>query len=447
MTAARHVHTATLLPSGKVLVAAGYGFGVFLTSSELYDPASGTWSGSGVMSTARYDHTATLLPSGQVLVAGGDSNSGRLSSSELYDPASGTWTGTASLATARYVHTATLLPSGQVLVSGGENSGPVISPELFDPVGAPAAWKPSITGIAGNSSFPVSLVYGTSISVDGIQFKGVSEASGGNGSQNSSSNYPIVRLVGLSSGGISSQDSTVSRYFGGSASGWATGTSLTFTLPPAANNPDAYYLLYVITNGIPSDGKIVRLTAPSLNQPPVVSVGPAATVVSNQTYNGAVTINDPSSTSWNVTVSFGDGTSSLVVNGVTTSPLNFTHKFASGLGSPYTITATVTDNQGAPGSNTVQITVVTPLAAVASTKAKVQALVPLKLSSNNAKLLVQVLDLATLRLNQGQPAAAVTLLRSFVSYVLRFRTAGLLLNPDAQGLIDDANAVISGLTP
>ena len=111
-------HTATLLPNGKVLVAGGYNGGA-LTSAELYDPASGTWTATGSLNTARYDHTATLLPNGKVLVAGGISNGSDLTSAELYDPASGTWTATGSLNTARYEHTATLLPNGKVLVAGG----------------------------------------------------------------------------------------------------------------------------------------------------------------------------------------------------------------------------------------------------------------------------------------------------------------------------------------
>src|SRR5262249_4770129 len=65
-------HTATLLPSGKVLVAAGVNMWMGpLDTSELYDPATGTWAPPGQMAVRRLDHTATLLPSGKVLVAGG----------------------------------------------------------------------------------------------------------------------------------------------------------------------------------------------------------------------------------------------------------------------------------------------------------------------------------------------------------------------------------------
>src|SRR6266498_5680586 len=131
---ARAAHTATLLPSGKVLVAGGYNDSGSLSSAELYDPATGNWTNTGSLGTTRELHTATLLPSGKVLVAGGYASSGFLSSAELYDPATGNWSSTGSLGAARGYHTATLLPSGKVLVAGGYNdSGPLSSAELYDP--------------------------------------------------------------------------------------------------------------------------------------------------------------------------------------------------------------------------------------------------------------------------------------------------------------------------
>ena len=140
--AARQRHTATLLPSGKVLVAGGDTVSSVLDSAELYDPAAGTWNATDSLITARRSHTATLLPSGKVLVAGGlDSSSNPLSSAELYDPATGMWSSTGSMSTARFQHTATLLPSGKVLVAGGTNGSSLNSAELYDP--AAGTWAPT----------------------------------------------------------------------------------------------------------------------------------------------------------------------------------------------------------------------------------------------------------------------------------------------------------------
>lgn len=153
MTSARFQHTATLLNNGQVLVAGGlwpYLCGPPYASSELYDSATGTFATTGTMNNARNLFTATLLSSGKVLVAGGSTGgSNTTSSAELYDPSPGTFTGTGSLATPRSEHTATLLSSGQVLVAGGENSAVygLASAELYDPAtGAFNAAGSMITG-------------------------------------------------------------------------------------------------------------------------------------------------------------------------------------------------------------------------------------------------------------------------------------------------------------
>jgi N-acetylneuraminic acid mutarotase len=123
-------HTATLLTNGKILVAGGFSQSDHATGpmnrAELYDPATGTWTLTGAMSADRWLHTATLLPNGKVLVVGGLNQSlGTNNSAELYDPVTGAWTATGSLATARRGHTATLLPNGKVLVTGGAGPDPL----------------------------------------------------------------------------------------------------------------------------------------------------------------------------------------------------------------------------------------------------------------------------------------------------------------------------------
>jgi len=119
--AARATFTTTILPGGKVLVVGGENGAVSLSSVELWDPAAGTIVSKKPMSIARAEHGAVLLPSGKVLVAGGRSGSTPLSTTEIYDPASDTWTASGSMATARAGLGLVVLDdkAGTVLAMGG----------------------------------------------------------------------------------------------------------------------------------------------------------------------------------------------------------------------------------------------------------------------------------------------------------------------------------------
>jgi hypothetical protein len=156
LTVPRTEHTATLLPSGLVLIAGGYDGSKQLTSAERYDPAAGTFTANGTMTVPRYGHGAALLPSGMVLIAGGyvpvsvsGLNTTALASAELYDPKAGVFAATGRMGAGRSSPTTTLLPDGTVLIAGGQLGfeGWVGSPSLerYDPTAGTFASTGSMT--------------------------------------------------------------------------------------------------------------------------------------------------------------------------------------------------------------------------------------------------------------------------------------------------------------
>jgi hypothetical protein len=144
----RREHAAVRLKDGRVLLMGGQGdTGQVLSSAELYEPTTGTWHATGALHRARRAFSATPLADGRVLVAGGLTDTGDscrggncLSTAEVYDPATGTWSDTGGMLGARGFHAATALADGQVLVSGGDLDGPGSTrAELFDP--GPGTWR------------------------------------------------------------------------------------------------------------------------------------------------------------------------------------------------------------------------------------------------------------------------------------------------------------------
>src|SRR5260370_675053 len=113
MHQARAWHTATLLPSGLVLVAGGCTSTCATTATaELYHPHTGSWASTGSMHDPRLQFTATLLPDGRVLATGGcltPTCTDVLACAQLYNPRTGTWHATGPMHTPRALGTATLL--------------------------------------------------------------------------------------------------------------------------------------------------------------------------------------------------------------------------------------------------------------------------------------------------------------------------------------------------
>ncbi|MDP8961060.1 MAG: kelch-like protein, partial [Actinomycetota bacterium] len=144
----RRGHGLVRLHDDRLLVAGGIAGGELLRSAEVFDPSVGAWARAGDMTHPRLGHTMTVLPDGTVLVTGGTGETGTssqgsqsvrpLAAAELFNPATGTWTPVGDLLVPRFEHTATRLPDGRVLIAGGIGSeggavAAVASAELYDP--------------------------------------------------------------------------------------------------------------------------------------------------------------------------------------------------------------------------------------------------------------------------------------------------------------------------
>jgi len=153
---ARYGLSATLLQDGRVLIVGGAALqvgasnpfeddAIAAVSNEayLYDPATGTMTQAGTLGLPRAFHTATLLPSGQVLIAGGISLAtfDPIPQVEIYDPFAGRFTPGPALQASRARHQATLVqPSANqylVLFTGGEGSPGTF--EMYDPTATGSA--------------------------------------------------------------------------------------------------------------------------------------------------------------------------------------------------------------------------------------------------------------------------------------------------------------------
>jgi N-acetylneuraminic acid mutarotase/uncharacterized membrane protein len=250
MGTARYKHSATLLSDGRVLVAGGTnepGFSGLPTtdSAEIYDPVAGTWSAVSGMAASRMDHSAILLNNGKVLVAGGLTGGfakNAVSSSEIFDPATGLWSGGPSMAAVRSSFVASMLPNGKILVAGGSQSdlstsGTIVSgAELLDPgLGFDSAWRPQVTAASING--------GRVLSITGSGLRGISGASSG-GTQDSATDFPLVQLRSLGNAEVMWAAPTAS-------------SATSFTSAALGSFAPGHLLMTVFTNGIPSESKVL----------------------------------------------------------------------------------------------------------------------------------------------------------------------------------------------
>lgn len=135
MSEARTGGAAVLLNDGRVLLFGGKTpSGGSTNAVQVFDSESASWSDLGsVMLDARSGHSATLLSDGRVLLAGGENSSGLLSSMEVFDPETGSFSHAGNLMMPRKDHGAVRLPDGRVWIVGGSMGQlPLVTSEIFD---------------------------------------------------------------------------------------------------------------------------------------------------------------------------------------------------------------------------------------------------------------------------------------------------------------------------
>lgn len=146
---------AAPLKNGLVLVAGGKGP---LTSAQIYDPATNSFSATGFMGDGREGAGGATLPDGRVLVVGGSDGVGFLDTAEIWDPATNLWTPTDGMDEQRYTPAVAQLPDGKILVVGGYGPGLHDSAEIFNPATetfGPAGTVTLENGVRGAAAAPL----------------------------------------------------------------------------------------------------------------------------------------------------------------------------------------------------------------------------------------------------------------------------------------------------
>ncbi len=155
MSIARAYHTATWLdPSivtgefaGQILVAGGSNGDAINDSAEVFDPAEQNFIPAGTMTAARALHAAVLMPTGRVLIAGGEGPADQaLATAEIYDPVKEDFTAAAPMLSVHVGGVASMLSGGSVLIAGGRSSNAEV-------------YNPATGNFALTAAMPVDVAY------------------------------------------------------------------------------------------------------------------------------------------------------------------------------------------------------------------------------------------------------------------------------------------------
>ncbi len=97
---------------------------IFYDTAEIYDPVTATWTAASTSLTTggRALFSVAGLPKWNILFTGGWNGSAALSSAEIYNQDTGSFSATGSMTRARMEHRSIQLYNGKVLITGGFDS-------------------------------------------------------------------------------------------------------------------------------------------------------------------------------------------------------------------------------------------------------------------------------------------------------------------------------------
>ncbi len=215
-----------LRPDGTVFVTGSYtNTGNGAGHTAIYDSLAGGWTVGPDFPNGDNagDSFAVLLTNGDVLVEG-DSGQGYI------------WDGNTFKATNYLGGALMVLPTGQILVTGN-------SAAVYNSAGTyQSSWQPAIT------SCPTTVTRGSTYSISGTQFNGLSQANHFGDEYETATNYPLVRITNNATGHV-----FYARTHGHSTMGVATGSAIVSTnFDVSAATETGASTLAVVANGIPS---------------------------------------------------------------------------------------------------------------------------------------------------------------------------------------------------
>ena len=245
--------TAVMYAPGKILVIGGAGPAGITNTVERIDlnaGASAQFEYDAPMQFPRFHVNSTVLPDGTVLVTGGIPNDSKndgaaILPAEIWTPplsgsGPGSWTTMNSMSEPRLYHsTALLLPDGRVLSAGGGHGGGYndhANAEIFSPPYLFKGPRPVITSAPNSVSYGAPFVFDTPSpnSIDAVSWIRLSSVTH---SFNMNQRFLKLPITGRSS------------------------TSVIVSAPNSANNcPPGDYMVFALSNGVPSEAKIVSIS-------------------------------------------------------------------------------------------------------------------------------------------------------------------------------------------